>query len=184
MVPLGWTLLVLHFLRHASADEWCNPNTKFYCNTTGNQLIDLSCGWCRSWTFASNICGNKLRIVGLDGGALPGDGDPTRDYMVETSLDQEFNLTQGDKWKLSLIPQGYPKLKGGALWSNPSNTTLINYGLVFLMEYLGPENLNLQKNAMENDLRVQKALKYSQSITYCYELGTLQDLCLFLKSLY
>src|SRR6201999_3192158 len=110
------------------AETWCKADTKIYCNITGNQLFDLSCGWCRSWTFASNIAGNKLRMVGLDGGALPGDGNATRDYMVEASLDEQFNLTDGKNWKLSLLPNGYPKLKGTTLWSNPSNSTLFTYG--------------------------------------------------------
>lgn len=120
--------LIFLTLLQPSLAAWCQPETKVYCKDTNKQLSDLSCGWCRSWTFASNIAGNKLRMVGLDGGALPGDGNATRDYLVEASLDHAFDLTDGENWKLSPLPSSYPKLKGSTLWSNPSNSTLFSYG--------------------------------------------------------
>jgi hypothetical protein len=130
LLCLSITFLPLSLAQESTSPSkyWCEDNGRTFCDSNGTILSDLSCGWCRSWTFASNIAGNKLRLIGLDGGALPGDGNATRDYMVEASLDEPFNLTDGTNWKLSVLPSGYPKLKGGALWSDPSNTTLFEYG--------------------------------------------------------
>ena len=121
------TFFLLACIQTSIAQDWCDFSS-IKCSTTDQVLTNLSCGWCRSWTFASNIANNKLRMVGLDGGALPGDGDASHNYMVEASLDQEFDLTDGNAWKMSLLPSSVPLTKGGALWSNTSNSTVLNYG--------------------------------------------------------
>ena len=125
-----WTRQLFLFLacvQTSISQDWCDFSS-IKCSTTNEVLTDLSCGWCRSWTIASNIANNKLRMVGIDGGALPGDGNASNNYMVEVSLDQSFDLTDGNAWRMSLLPESVPLTKDSALWSNSSNSTLLNYG--------------------------------------------------------
>jgi hypothetical protein len=121
-------LLFSTLVQPSLANPWCNAGTEINCETTGKRLFDLSCGWCRSWKFASTIVGDKLCMVGLDGGALPGDGYAARDYLVTADLRRPFDLTDGKSWKLSLLPDDQPKLKDGALWADPWNSTIFRYG--------------------------------------------------------
>lgn len=131
MILYAWRWLLLLFvsayIQNSLAQGWCSFSSS-KCEDTGEALKNLSCGWCRSWTFGTNIANNKLRMIGLDGGALPGDGNSSNNYMVELSLDQDVDISDGSAWQLTLLPSSVPKLKGSTLWSDSSNSTLFNYG--------------------------------------------------------
>jgi hypothetical protein len=103
--------------------------------------------------------------MGLDGGSLPGDGNASRDYMVEASLDQSFDLTNGTNWKLSLLPRGFPKLKGSTLWSNPSASTIFSYGGQDLNEVVTNGNDIFTLNTTSNKWFINSTLINTQRLT-------------------
>lgn len=125
--PFNPLVFLILFVQRIIAQDWCSAGSNT-CDSIGRVPSDLGCGFCRSWTFFSNIANNKLRMLGLDGGATASDGDPSNTYMVSAPLDRDFDLTDGAKWRLDLLPDSVPNVKGGALWSNPDNSTIFAYG--------------------------------------------------------
>lgn len=120
-------LLSASLVRGDTSDNWCGASSNL-CSTHYNGLTNLACGFCRSWTLASCIAGNVLRLNGLDSGALPGDSSSSRNYVAYASLDQPFDLTNGSAWSLQTLPSTVPNTREGALWPSQDNATIYSYG--------------------------------------------------------
>lgn len=91
----------------------------------------------------ANIAGDVLRLIDLDGGLLPADGDGDNSYLIELPLTEMLNLDEGSTYHMRLVDPAVPKLKGQAFWyadhwrleaqadivrSNSANDTLFTYG--------------------------------------------------------
>ncbi|QIX01679.1 hypothetical protein AMS68_007196 [Peltaster fructicola] len=126
MVSLLLACLASALLVQADS-TWCTPGTN-KCSFTGHILTDLSCGFCRTWTLSPSIASNTLRIVGLDGGSLPGDFSASNNYMVSTSLTAKFDLTDGTAWRMSVVPTSVPNVRDSAFWPSRDNSTIWQYG--------------------------------------------------------
>lgn len=122
-------LLLFSYAVVSFAQWWCSQGS-YLCDAPYDPLkqTDLRCGICRSWTYSANIAGDELRLIGLDGGPLPGDGNGSHNYMVSTTLDRSFDLTNGSHWQLALLPSFMRSTRHGALWSSPDNSTIFAYG--------------------------------------------------------
>ncbi|KAF2663653.1 hypothetical protein BT63DRAFT_460768 [Microthyrium microscopicum] len=162
---LIWHSLLLPTASQLTTQEWCDRNPKFPTFPTNQSLNALSYGFCRSWTFSSIVTNDKLLMLGLDGGAVRGDGNNTRVYMVDTNLSAPFDLTDGTNWRLTSLPAEIHKFKGGVMWENSSNTTLFSYGGQFPGKSAPKGNDFYQYDVQNNRWSVVSTLLSMQRLT-------------------